>query len=178
MFHVVSSKPMPILQSLTQVNSCGTDRTMELFRTGDGFHLVQHLTFTVRRLSAALLLLRQSSELVASTQWVLSLLGPLLILTHCCWSCCGRRTAKTLRTRHRDLKLFQDFIAAVGGSQVILVLISGTIAVHWGEENTGEHRGDNGKKLREWVIRRSLDKYDQGVITEWSFQQQRFLSEI
>lgn len=99
-----------------------------------------HQTFTVRRLGAALLLVRQSGEFVASAQRQLSRLRLL-------FTAVSRRFTETLRARHGDLKLLQDLVLAVRGAGASVV----TVAVHWMETNTRKQTGiDEEEKLEEF----------------------------
>lgn len=97
-------------------------------------------TFTVRPIGAALLLVRQSGEFVASTQRQLGRLGRLMMSLAAVCRRRRRRASKTLRARHRNLKLLQDLVFAVGGADAVVVVLV-TVAVYWREINTGRHKG-------------------------------------
>lgn len=86
--------------------------------------MLQSHTFLVRRLRAALLLVRQSAEFLTSAHGNLP----------------GRRLAafggaKTLRAGDGDLKLLLDLLLAAGGAGGVVV----AVAVHW---RRGGRRGD------------------------------------
>lgn len=95
-------------------------------------------TFTVWWLSVALLLVRQEpGEFVASAWCRLARLS-LWFTTVARW------VAKTLRTRHGDLKLLQDLRITVRGAGGVVA----TVTVHWMERShrkTGIDKGERQK---------------------------------